>query len=463
VGDAAPWRRPLHESWCRALVLVATLLSSAPQLLSESTVFLQRFAPRFRYLFRSGVQSGQLAMLEEATVSCRVLSLMSHRCGLAETLLADAASQSLIFIVRTCLTDVSSPLEVFAPVSAVERISARLETESEMVPAEVPSIFHQRIQFLALTLSRNVLLALLRVVSTSVWRNNAAAWVSSSPWISSAPADAPKGWSTMPSVLGLRARSRGSLGVGNSDEQAGPQRLWAAVMDIALEGAQKFVGMLESLKKKGRAFPLLSVSAQAKTLIPLSLAIAPLGEEKSDAVASGSTSPSPFQLKSPLHSPHHHPGGNVPGSPGLGTKRKSEKRSPRRFECMVLRPDSWVGGQASAGIVPAYTQLDELQTLCSTNLEMACTLLCHYCQATVSSIRDRSAPAVTVLHGLLSFLHEMRAGPLFCDDCDDEHWLAKLDAALRASQQLETDSGMPSFAQGRLESGSGDEFELLLR
>lgn len=367
---------------------------------------------------------------------------------MAETLLADAASQSLIFIVRTCLADASSPLEVFAPVSAVERLSARLDTENETVPAEVPSIFHQRIQFLALNLSRNVLLALLRVVSTSVWRSNVAAWVSSSPWTSSASASAPKGWSNMPSVLGLRARSSGSLGVGDSDEQAGPQRLWAALMDIALEGAQRYVGILEVLRKN-HTFPLLSVSARKESLIPLSLSIAALGEEASPT-DSGWASPQHLSLKAPLP---HHPPGQSPASPTLGAKRKSEKRSPMNYKCMALRPDSWVGGQANAGVVPEYTSVKDLKELCNTNLEMACTLLCHYCQATVSSINDRSAPAVNVLHGVLSFLHKLRSSELFYDT----QWLANLDEALRASQQLDTDGAMPSFASS-LEPGSGEEF-----
>jgi hypothetical protein len=60
-------------------------------------------------------------------------------------------------------------------------------------------------------------------------------------------------------------------------------------------------------------------------------------------------------------------------------------------------------------------------------------------------MRDRSAPAVSVFHGVLSFLHELRASPLYCEELCEDHWLLKLDTALRASQQLEADGGMPSF------------------
>merc|ERR1712187_516101 len=76
-------------------------------------------------------------------------------------------------------------------------------------------------------------------------------------------------------------------------------------------------------------------------------------------------------------------------------------------------------------------------------------LLCHFCQATRSSIlapgigggngNDRSGPAASVLHGLLSFLHELRSsaalGSLGVDAATIDY-LLELDNALRSWQQL---------------------------
>jgi len=124
---------------------------------------------------------------------------------------------------------------------------------------------------------------------------------------------------------------------------------------------------------------------------------------------------------------------------------------------MALRPDSWIGGQLTMGIAPEYTNLGKVRLLGSSILEMACTLLCHYCKATGSSISsaDRSTPAVTVLYGTLNFLHEFTASVASdrlrssAFEGDTVEYLEKLDNALRSGQQLGSNSeGPPGVGDG---------------
>merc|ERR1712070_419170 len=97
-----------------------------------------------------------------ATVACRILALMSQQSGAAESLLAEAATHAFAVVVGTCLADRTAPSEVFLPVSAAERIGARVNDAEST--ASVPSVFHQRVEHLALDLQRSILLALLRVM-----------------------------------------------------------------------------------------------------------------------------------------------------------------------------------------------------------------------------------------------------------------------------------------------------------
>eukprot|EP00929_Paragymnodinium_shiwhaense_P006638 TRINITY_DN11045_c0_g1_i1.p1 TRINITY_DN11045_c0_g1~~TRINITY_DN11045_c0_g1_i1.p1 ORF type:complete len:3077 (+),score=722.35 TRINITY_DN11045_c0_g1_i1:129-9359(+) len=481
---ATPWRRPLHNSWCQALLLVASVLSSAPQLASEAVVFLEAYAPRLRYIFRSGLQSGHLAMLEETTAACRILALLSGRCAQAESLLAEAATQAFAFIVNTCVTERSSPSEVFLPVSQLEQLSARPtgrqgNADAEASPAAVPSIFHQRVGYLALDFSKSLLTALLRVSSSPTWLRSAVESVQGA-WSAAAPAHAPTGWPQAPSILGFAAGPGGAFPAAAGS----PERIWAAVMDIALEAARRVVEILESLAEDRREALLFvtgasTTSANAFGLegggsglwIPLSLAIAPMVPEAAGVAATSSAGlQSPGGLARGL-SPPRAPkspsrtfgASGAAGllSPTMGPKQTSSTAGrgattggARCFKHMALRPEAAASGQATRGCTPEYTSIEDLRGLCSSVLEMICTLLCHFCQTTGSSITAQtgagalggpgamangaSTTAASVLHGLLSFLHELQTSPklkaLGIDQTMD--YLGLLDNALRSSQNL---------------------------
>eukprot|EP00928_Gymnodinium_smaydae_P100646 TRINITY_DN9921_c0_g1_i1.p1 TRINITY_DN9921_c0_g1~~TRINITY_DN9921_c0_g1_i1.p1 ORF type:complete len:2483 (-),score=370.45 TRINITY_DN9921_c0_g1_i1:55-6945(-) len=466
---ATPWRRPLHVSWCSVLQLVASILASAPQLSDDATVFLEAYAPRLRYVFRNGIQSGHMAVLEEANAICRVLALMKNRSGLVESLLAEAAMHSLSFVVNTCLTERSSPSEVFLPVSGLEQLSGQSPGSkgtddaslSQGSPASVPSVFHQRVEFLALDLCRNLLATLLRAASSPTWLGHAAA-AADTAW-SLTPASAPSGWPAAPSVLGL-----GPQATGTGAAEGGPRRLWASVMDAALDGARHVVDLLESLPGGRQSRGLLLVAqreglpapvTEGGALVPLSLALAVLEPDSafpgSGAGAGSVSSPSflSLTLTPPLAPRSPSRGmlqslssfGELDGTGGAGAKRQSTGSGPQYYRYMALRPASYFGGQHAVGIVPDYVSVADLRGLCGCILEMTCTLLCHFCQASRSSIMaspsggepERGAPAV--LHGLLSFLHELRssaASGTLAIDKGTLDYLTELDNGLRSWQQL---------------------------
>ncbi|CAK0798231.1 unnamed protein product [Prorocentrum cordatum] len=441
MGSAAPqgaagvpWRRPLHTCWCQALLLVAALLASAPQLGGEAVVFLEAFAPRLRFIFRSGLQSGQMAVLEEASAACRVLALMRHRCGVVESILADAATQAFVFIIGACLSERSVPSEVFLPISEAERVAARVAPDSEASPAEVPSVFHQRVERIALDLVKSLLAALLFASSSPTWLSHAAAAGGSAFGIS-ALAAVPRGqWPSrglLGALGGLSPPGRGAAGPGAADCAAG-QLLWFAVMDVVLECARRVAEIAEALRGPRRASLVLvrAPGADGGPLVPFSLALAPLEPEGAMAGAEASPyagpssspgslakglkrqtllqSPTVGPIMSPLTTAGPSPAGEEASRKGAEPQRSVQQRR------MALHPGRCLGGQVADGVVPEFTSLEDLAQLCWTVVEMSCTLMCHFCEATQSGAgsagAERSAaPGASVLHGLLSLLHELCA------------------------------------------------------
>ncbi|CAE8702771.1 unnamed protein product, partial [Polarella glacialis] len=463
----APWRRPLHASWCRALLLASTMLASAPQLAGEAQVFLQAYAPRLRYVFHYGLQTGHMAVLEEASLACRLLALMSGKCPLAESLVAEAATRALVFVVGSCLTERSTASEVFLPTSGDERIAAKVAIDCESAPAVVPSVFHQRVEYLSLGLLRNVLFALLRIASSPLWLGGAAAvaaWPASKAAVVNASAP---GWpTTSQSVFGLRTSGSGISSADSGD----PARIWSAVMDVALEGARKVVEILSSLQSQVQASRMLVESCAQpgndtsafegeSPWLPLSLSLVGLEEVSSPSGAQdgvrGGASPanlargltpmaaprSPSRMASAL-SPPLSP---LDSSGARGSKRRSSQapqpvNTGLRYRWAARRPHAVLGGQLAPGAAPEGVTLFELRSLCGSILEMSCTLLCRFCQVTRSSISGgtRSSPAAGVLHGLL-FLHELldtaQPGSVGLDNSVIDY-LGELSSGLRAAQNL---------------------------
>lgn len=473
-NTTVPWRRPLHASWCKALLLVATLLASAPQLGIEAGVFLEAYAPRLRYVFCSGLHIGHLALLEEAAIACRVLAAMPQGCALAESLLVNAATHAFAFVVGTCLTDRSAPSEVFLPTAALERVSAQVAIDDEVSPAAVPSVFHQRIEYLALDLLKNLLVALLRVSASPTWLSAVPTSLEGAMRSSTASPWGP--WPSVPDMLTARGLPA-TMGPGPSEAGGGgPQRLWATVMDFALEAARRVVEIMESLQGQRHAY-LLVAGGQARCgageagaaqeapppgaglQVPLSCGLAPLEPLGSAAEAEALGLPAAGALSSPgglarglappatPRSPSRPaPGPSPPLSPSSSAdasqRGRRAREGPRRgllYRHAGVRPHCSAGGQQAPGIAPECVSLVHLRRLCSGILEMACTLLCHFCQSTRSSIlagAERSMPGAAVLHGLLSFLHELRTSVSIGTLGIDAEYLLELDNTLRLGQNL---------------------------
>jgi len=446
----APWRRPLQVSWCRALALVATLLASAPELGPQASVVLEVFEPRLRHLFRSGLQTGHMAILEEAAVACRLLALMPRDFAAADRLLADAATHALAFVIGTCLTERSNPSEIFMPVSLEEQLSAQVDrkTEAATLPAVVPSVFHQRLEYITLDLLQSMLSGLLKATSSPAWLNNAASWDRGPAW-SAAPQASPGDWPSTPSLMGLRVHVCAS-----GTEPGGQQhRLWTAVMDVALEGGRRVAGLLASLSRRGQHLyvgdALADTTRDAERLfIPLSLALATLNPQETETITlalthntagRGPASPGGLarSLTPPMvpKSPRLAVGLSPPSSPSSTprskvTRKRGERAQGQRYQHMALRPHCTLGGQCAHCVVPEYVSLAELRKLCNVIVEMSCTLLFHFCKAMGTGTlagQEQPGPSVTVLHGLLSFLQESRMSGL---DAPTLEFLTKLGDAL---------------------------------
>lgn len=427
----AAWRRPAHSSWCRVLLLVATILSSvsAP---SGAEHFLQVYRERFCFVFQTNLQSGRLAALEEATLMARVLAFLSNSCSLAQSLATDASLRAMIFIMASCLTERSSPSEVFLPISAEERAAALVQqvaVDGDSTSAQVPSIFHQRVEYLGLEVTRSLLLALLRISSSPQWALGRASQVTGSVAL---PPPAP-GWPTAyQSVFGLK-NAGGNAALGSETDVL---RFWAALMDVVLEAGRKALEVLETLRGTRQELNRLLISScappgnkeEGDAWLPLSLALVGVGEQSTGDGSQEETpgfSPSKLAkgltpMAAPL-SPTTRAASPILGPGETRTGPRVGRNRSMRFKFAARKPHSMIGGQQPTA-APEGVTLDELRDLASSVVELSCTLLCRFCQAMKSGGfgASQASPGVAVLHGLLSFLHEVldssESGPSALDE-----------------------------------------------
>jgi len=428
----AAWRRPAHSSWCRVLLLVATILSSvsAP---SGAEHFLQVYRERFCFVFQTNLQSGRLAALEEATLMARILAFLSSSCSLAQSLATDASLRAMIFIMASCLTERSSPSEVFLPISAEERAAAlvhQVAVDGDSTSAQVPSIFHQRVEYLGLEVTRSLLLALLRISSSPQWALGRTSKVTGSVAL---PPPAP-GWPTAyQSVFGLR-NAGGNAALSSETDLL---RFWAALMDVVLEAGRKALEVLETLRGTRQELNRLLISSCAPpgnkeegsdVWLPLSLALVGVGEQSTGDASQDETpgfSPSKLAMgltpmAAPL-SPTTRATSPLLGPSETRTGARVSRNRSMRFKFAARKPHSTIGGQHLTA-APEGVTLDELRDLASSVVELSCTLLCRFCQAMKSGGfgASQASPGVAVLHGLLSFLHEVldssESGPAALDE-----------------------------------------------
>lgn len=424
-GLLSAWRKPAQSAWCRVLLLMSTILASGAKV-EEAEVVLQVYRSRFCYIFQTALQSGRLAVLEEAALMSRVLAFMSPGSALARSLAEDAAAQAMIFIMGSCLTERSAPSEVFLPSSKEERLAAQVPEvlDGEATPAQVPSIFHQRVEYLGLELMRNLLLALLRISSLPQWLGTAIVTATKVP-------EGPQGWPTAyQSVFGLKDG-------GSALNVADPVRLWAMLMDVSLEAGRKAVEYLETLRGQREELHRLMIANSATSTddpwLPLSLSLVGVGELSTAEGASSTPGFSPSHLAmglTPMAAPHS-PTKTHKSSPQLGPEKwRSSRVRALRYKFAARRPHATMGGQLCSA-TPEGVTLAELKKLASSVLELSCMLLCRFCQMTLPGSMVAAAPrspGVGILHGLLSFLHEVLNSDAGLLDAETVAFLAALQA-----------------------------------
>lgn len=436
-GLLSAWRRPAHSAWCRVLLLMSTLLASGAAA-EEAEVFIQVYRNRFCYVFQSALQSGRLAVLEEASLMGRVLAFMSQRSATARRIAEDAAAQAMIFVMVSCLTERSTASEVFLPSSREERLAAQVPqvaVDGETTPAQVPSVFHQRVEYLGLELLRNLLLALLRISSLPQWLGLAPATAVKAP----DGLGMAQGWpSAYQSVFGLKD---GGPTLNSED----PVRLWALLMDVALEAGRKAVEYLDTLRGQREELHRLLIASSSSGAgdpwLPLSLSLVGVGESTSDGAPPSPRGFSPSHLAmglTPMAAPHSpgraspHFGPDTRSNGGVGSQRG--KRT-LRYKFAARRPHTALGSQLGCA-TPEGISLIELRKLASSVLELSCMLLCRFCQVTKSGISAPRGPSIGILHGLLSFLHEI----LSSDSGLDPETVSFLGALHAREQQLGTEA-----------------------
>eukprot|EP00435_Cladocopium_sp_Y103_P042277 s1042_g11.t1 len=334
---------------------------------------------------------------------------------------------------------------------------------------QVPSVFHQRVEYLGLlelfealvvlVALENLLLALLRISSLPQWLGLAPATAVKAPdGIGMA-----QGWPTAyQSVFGLKD------GGPTLNAAEDPVRLWALLMDVALEAGRKAVEYLDTLRGQREEMHRLlianSSSGKGDPWLPLSLSLAGVGESSTPDGAPpspGGFSPSHLAMgltpmAAPLSptgraSPHFGPDTRRDGtrvalrSGGCADEANIPKGTQRgkralRYKFAARRPHAALGSQLGCA-TPEGISLTELRKLASSVLELSCMLLCRFCQAvsgvTKSGVSAPRGPSIGILHGLLSFLHEILSSDSGLLDSETVSFLGALQAR---EQQLGTEA-----------------------
>eukprot|EP00392_Amoebophrya_sp_AT5.2_P013877 g14009.t1 len=156
-------RKPLHCSWTQLLALVAQLLATAGPS-SSFDQFLNGYEERFLYLLEERDMITELAMLEEVVMMSKILAhLPAHDARTTYLLCMALQTQHFLASVLLSENEVTSS-DVIRPLTVTERIAGRAGQIHTFLPAEVPSIFHQRAQYLCYEMSRHLLSALLKLI-----------------------------------------------------------------------------------------------------------------------------------------------------------------------------------------------------------------------------------------------------------------------------------------------------------
>eukprot|EP00397_Hematodinium_sp_SG-2012_P000556 GEMP01000557.1.p1 GENE.GEMP01000557.1~~GEMP01000557.1.p1 ORF type:complete len:2126 (+),score=548.47 GEMP01000557.1:25-6402(+) len=314
------WRRPLHATWCHCLLLVAKLLQQAPVAAQQEVLdFIETFEVRFTYLLERGVHGGEMALHEECTVASKILGLLPRHSALTQRLLF-AVAKAFSFVTSS----VCGPLDVMRPYwilrTMLEKRSANVSLDDEVsCSASVPSVFHQRAQYLTFDTFRSNVQGLLQLALARP---------------SGAQEDVPAGRKEMAA--------------------------WPVVMDHVLEGGRRVFEFLNDLVLKNQCMFIrvhqekISALSEDAELLPLSMYL--LAEAPDTA---------PMMRKN-----------TAQFSPGWASL--PEIHDGVIYARMAVLPLLSSGGQP-LGIAPETASIEDFAHLCGVTLEMVGALLFHFC------------------------------------------------------------------------------------
>ncbi|CAD7938990.1 unnamed protein product [Amoebophrya sp. A120] len=160
----ADQRKPLHASWCQVLALVGHLLATAAPVDGVSE-FLNAYEDRFLHVLEEKEMISELAMVEEVCAMSKILCHVPSHDARTVYLLSMALKAQNFLASVVHVEHHGSGSEVVRPQSIPERVAAGVNELYGFFPAVVPSLFHQRSQYLTYDMCRHVLLSLLRLMA----------------------------------------------------------------------------------------------------------------------------------------------------------------------------------------------------------------------------------------------------------------------------------------------------------
>jgi hypothetical protein len=213
------------------------------------------------------------------------------------------------------------------------------------------------------------------------------------------------------------------------------------------------MSLLKALQGRPGKSPLLVVCGE-QSFVPLSLGLWPSGKLK---LAESLATPAPCpqatpmllaQLLPPPVSPSKSPMRLVhmmATAPAHGKRHKFEESAGLHCSRMNLRSRTLLRGQQASGLIPEYVQVDQFRKIGNDVLEIACTMVCRFCQATApkrgATAKDytQPVPATAVYHGFVALLNDARR---------DERWSVEISCGSNIDVGLTTECREEEISDG---------------
>jgi len=378
------WRRPLHATWCHALMLIAKLVQQSPVAAERPVLdFIEIYQERFTYVLETGVHAGEMALLEEVSSVAKILGALPKHSTLTRKLLADLA-KAFSFVMSNSL----SGGDLFRPKTQLEKISGGLGNNISEIDtsrsAHVPSVFQQRAMYLSLDTFCFNIRGLLQ--------------------------------------MALSREAHSAFGH--------EMMLWAQAMDHVLEGGRRIFEFLNDLHRPNQ---FIRVKQQDEHYLE-SLHIPvhhDLGSNRKDLLPLSMFLVAHSEDKLPIETP------KVETISSPGWMPETEIENDITYTRVHVLSLIHTGGQA-LGVAPETVTENEFQKLCVMALEMVGTLLFDFCT------RGNS---MGILNGFLNFLHELRGSIAYnLMSQESKLFFDIMDESLRSSLNLGTsdDTGFAS-------------------